>query len=157
MERSETAGSDQVTIKVLGELESPAFLRLHRDAIDDGFGALDRLVDDYRDGANRFELPGEILLSAWASDDLVGVCGLNVDPYTDRDQTGRIRRLYVRRDARRRGIGRALVAAVESAAQANFNLLRLRTDDPNSAAFYVAQGYAEVDDPSASHEKALGR
>jgi hypothetical protein len=28
MERSETAGSDQVTIKVLGELESPEFLRL---------------------------------------------------------------------------------------------------------------------------------
>ena len=45
-------------------LDTPDFEALHHDARQTGFGALTRLVDDWRSGADRFAKPGEVLLAA---------------------------------------------------------------------------------------------
>jgi GNAT superfamily N-acetyltransferase len=67
-----------------------------------------RLVEEWASGANRFDRPGEVLLGAWLDGQLVGVCGLNVDPYAAQERVGRVRHLYVLSALRRLGVGRRL-------------------------------------------------
>ncbi len=121
-------------------LDTPNFEALYAEALRTGFGAITRLVDDWRSGANRFAKPG-----------------LNIDPYAHRPDIGRIRRLYVIQEARRRRVGSRLVSAIESAAIAGgFSRLYLRTHDPSSARFYETLGYERVpDDPWKTHRRTL--
>lgn len=87
---------------------------------------------------------------------VVGVCGLNRDPYDDDAATGRVRHLYVADAARRDGVGTALVRAVEDAARGSFTRLRLRTLNPRAARFYEAIGYIAVDEPACTHRREIG-
>lgn len=130
--------------------------RLHADARAQGFGAFDRLVDDYEAGINRFDQPGEALLVLRLADQVAGVCGLNLDPFAADRRIGRIRRLYVHASFRRQGLGRGLVHAIEAVGARSFEVLRLRTHDAEAGAFYRALGYVGIDDPNATHVKRLG-
>jgi GNAT superfamily N-acetyltransferase len=105
-----------------------------------------RLVDEWETGANRFDKPGEALFGAWLDGRLVGVCGLNVDPFADDEHTGRVRHLYVLPDFRRRGIGRRLVLQVMKTAHGRFDDLRLRTNEPDAARLYEALGFRFLPD-----------
>jgi GNAT superfamily N-acetyltransferase len=133
------------------------FEELAADALADGHRVLEVLRADWDSGALRFERPGEALFAAHAGAALLGVCGLTMDPYLKGDGAGRVRRIYVRRAARRHGVGRALLGAV--AAQAlEFGWVRLRLRAPPAAfAFYEACGFLRaVGEPAATHSFALG-
>lgn len=125
---------------------------LRAAAAAEGFRFLERLAADWAAGANRFDGPGEALFFAHAPGGaLLGLCGLNRDPWAGED-AARLRRLYVAAAARRRGVGAALVAhAIAHAQAAGFARLRLRTDDAGAASFYEALGFARVEDASATH------
>src|SRR6185295_8902008 len=101
-----------------------------------------RLVDDWTAGANRFDRPGEALFGALMAGRLVGVCGLNVDPYAADPRGGRVRHLYVLTACRRHGVGRQLVARILEVAADRFDSLRLRTNNPSAARLYEAAGFA---------------
>lgn len=81
------------------------FEELAADALAGGHKVLEVLREDWDSGALRFERPGEALFAAYAGSALLGVCGVTPDPYVQDEQTGRMRRLYVRRAARRHGAG----------------------------------------------------
>jgi len=100
-----------------------------------------RLVDEWVAGVNRFERPGETFFGAWVKGRLVGVCGLNVDPYGDDERLGRVRHLYVLSAFRRLGVGRLLVTEVVARARGSFETLRLRTTNPAAARLYEALGF----------------
>jgi len=100
-----------------------------------------RLLEDWSNGTNRFDRPGEALYGAWIDGQLVGVCGLNVDPYAGDDRVGRVRHLYVLSAYRRLGVGRALVAHVIEAAHGRFDDLRLRTNNPAAVRLYETLGF----------------
>jgi GNAT superfamily N-acetyltransferase len=72
---------------------------------------------------------------------VVGVCGLNVDPYAAEAHAGRVRRLYVLSAFRQLGVGRRLVMAVIEAARGRFDTLRLRTGNPAAVRLYEALGF----------------
>lgn len=118
-------------------------------ARDEGFHALDRLIDDWQSGENRFDAAGEALFEARVDDALVGVCGLNRDPWARLG--GRVRRLFVLPEYRRSGIGRALVNAVREAASSHFDVLHVRTHDPLAAAFYRSLGFSEESAEHSTH------
>lgn len=122
----------------------------------DGFGFLVRLRREFQDGGNRFDAPGEALLGCWNGPELVGVGGLNRDPYSPEPRVGRLRHLYVGAAHRRCGVGRMLVAALVEAARPHFDVLRLRTDTEAAARFYEALGFAPVSSPHATHRMVLG-
>lgn len=133
------------------------FEELAADALADGHRVLEVLHADWDSGALRFERPGEALFAAFAGPALLGVCGLTPDPYLKGDGAGRVRRIYVRRAARRHGVGRASLGAV--AAQAlEFGWVRLRLRAPPATfAFYEACGFLRaVGEPAATHSLALG-
>jgi GNAT superfamily N-acetyltransferase len=134
-------------------MDTPALIeRLHGSPAD-GLGAviaeseaqglrfIRRLAEEWTRGTNRFDRPGEALFVARIDGDVVGVCGLNVDPYGAAPSVGRVRHLYVLLAHRRQGVGRRLVAEVIAAARRRFHVLRLRTENPGAARFYERLGF----------------
>jgi GNAT superfamily N-acetyltransferase len=122
---------------------------LSRDSLGDliteseraGLQFVRRLVEEWVSGANRFDHPAEALFAARINGQLVGVCGLNVDPYAAQERIGRVRHLYVLSAFRRLGVGRRLVTQVIETARGRFDILRLRTANPAAAQFYEALGF----------------
>jgi ribosomal protein S18 acetylase RimI-like enzyme len=113
----------------------------------EGWRFVRQLASDFVSGANRFDGPGETLFAARDDDgSIVGICGLNADPYAAEQSVGRVRRLYVMAAHRRRGIGRLLVEAVVAAASGTFRSLRVRTNNPQAARLYERMGFQAVTD-----------
>jgi GNAT superfamily N-acetyltransferase len=100
-----------------------------------------RLADEWASGANRFDRPGEALFAVRDAADIVGVAGLNVDPYTTEPGTGRVRHVYVMAAHRRRGLGAVLVGEIIAAARGHFHTLRLSTSNPDAARLYERLGF----------------
>lgn len=120
------------------------FSSLLAESQSEGHRMVLRLAENWANGANRFALPGEIMLGAWSGDVLVGVCGRNVDPYDPHPRAGRVRHLYVAQRARRDGVGRALIAAICEGAAAHFDYLN--TNAPETAfAFYERMGFVRLE------------
>jgi len=116
-----------------------------------------RLFDEWTAGTNRFDRPGEALFAARLGDRLIGVCGLNIDPYAAAPNVGRVRRLYVLTAYRRLGAARHLVLAVLEAARGRFDVLRLRTTSPAAAQLYESLGFRpDAETADSTHVLELG-
>jgi ribosomal protein S18 acetylase RimI-like enzyme len=121
-----------------------------------GVRFLRRLADEWANGTNRFDHPGEALFVARNENHVVAVCGLNVDPHLGDGAVGRLRHLYVLEGYRRHGIGERLVAAViAAAAGARFRRLRLRTSNAIAARLYERAGFRASGESDASHVLTL--
>lgn len=77
----------------------PQILALEKEAVDEGFRFLTRLVTEWHSGANRFDAPGECLMAAYLNQQLIGIGGLSVDPYAG-NNAARLRRVYVAASSR---------------------------------------------------------
>ncbi len=138
--------------RIVPLLDLPAGVEaLRAEAAADGFRFLDRLVADWRSGANAFDRPGEVLLGAFRADDLIALGGLNRDPYASEDGIGRLRHVYVGRSVRRAGVGSTLVRRLLDHARGTFRLVRLRADAEAAASFYVSLGFTPVQDVAGTH------
>ena len=137
------------SIAKVAELDMVALETLHAESVAEGYKFVGRLCDEWRSGMNRFGAPGEGVFVAQNLTGIVGLCGLNRDPYVDDPSIGRVRHLYVRPSYRRQGIGRALVRTVMDAASIRFRRLRLRTT-PFAESFYRALGFQCV---SSGHDR----
>ncbi|EJZ21048.1 GNAT family N-acetyltransferase, partial [Rhizobium sp. Pop5] len=97
-------------------------IRIHRDRLPaeiadlasearrEDYLHITRLIDEWAVGAVRFERDGERLLAAYVGGALAGIGGMTVE--TAMPGALRMRRFYIRRPMRRRGIGRMLVLAL---------------------------------------------
>lgn len=103
----------------------------------EGFRHMDRLVEGWESGKHRFNQAGECLLGVWSDGRCVGVGGLTRQTAT----TGRIRRVYVRSEFRRRGVGRALMIHLVQCASEAFDQVVLKTDTQAASSFYEALGF----------------
>ncbi len=93
----------------------------------------------------------ETLLGAFVNHQLVGVCGINSDPFSPQPRAGRIRHLYISERYRRRGIGQQLLVSVITHSSAWFDFLN--THAPAQAwPFYERLGFRPVyDEPRVTH------
>jgi ribosomal protein S18 acetylase RimI-like enzyme len=144
---------DNIQIKQVFDLTPFDISFLLGDSILDGHRHIQRLIDDYISGKNKFMKPGESLFIALLGNNIIGICGLNQYPYND-STYGRIRRLYVLKSYRESGIGRMLVEAVIKQANGKFEKLILRTDNPIASKFYESLGFKmTIDILHATHIK----
>lgn len=146
----------------------PGMAALNAAAEAEGFRFLGRCTREWRSGANRFDAAAECWLGAF-QETLVGVCGLNRDPYAQAPGVGRLRHLYVLPTHRGCGVGADLVrncisGASDSGAGDAFHAIRPRTDGKAAARLYESAGFRRIVDPDASHlmlldtsAKAFGR
>lgn len=137
--------------------ELPSDIGSLRQAADsEGFRLVARLVDEWEDGSNRFDRPGEVLVEARLESTLAAVGGLNQDPYLDDPRIARIRHVYVLPEHRGSGIGRLLVGELVDRARAGFDRVRLRAGPADASAFYEAIGFAPTrDEPDCTHDLTL--
>ena len=131
---------DEVIILV-NELSRDRLSVLLTESEASGYRFLPRLIEEWERGVNRFSRPGEALFAAESGGQIVGVCGLNVDPYLDDPRVGRVRNVYVLAACRGRGIGRRLVERAVAAARGHFDRLRLRGEEAGPARLYESIGF----------------
>ena len=125
--------------------------------------AAESLAEGFRFGArwlaaidgSTSDAPRQFFLGVFDGDALVALGGVTPDAYADEPGLGRVRHVFVAAAARRRGIGRRLLEALESQASSTYSTLRLRTDTQRAAAFYEELGYSPTQEPSATHRKTL--
>jgi len=137
IEPATSLGSDLDPLVAEADAEGHLFMRRMRDA--------------WETHENRFDRPGELLLTARIEGRLVGIGGLNRDPYAQAEGIGRLRHLYVARSARRLSVGTLLVRRILAHAAPHFSVVRLRTLSPDAAAFYARLGFQPTDQPDATH------
>lgn len=126
------------------------------DARVDGRKMVDRFIEEWTDGHNRFDKPGERAYFAKIGPDVCGLCGLNRDPFANDASIGRVRRLYVATAFRRRGIGSAIIEKLLQDARGVFHTIHLRTHDPNASAFYESLGFQRIaNHPECTHAMQL--
>lgn len=106
---------------------------------------------EWESGTTRFDGKGEVLLGAYLGDALVGICGLNKDPYQKQGNVGRLRHLFVSEAGRGHGVGSALVRAILERAKGSFDVVRLRTDPDVRGRFYERLGFKRTSEPDATH------
>lgn len=124
---------------------NPAFQALKEESRLEGYWMLVTLAEGWASGGNRFLKRGEVLYGAWQGRELVGVCGLNIDPYLGDRSQGRVRHLFVSAAHRRNGLGRMLLAAVIDRARQHFAVLNTRA--PREAfPFYERLGFQRVEE-----------
>lgn len=128
----------------------PQISNLEKEAVAEGFKFLTRLTSEWHSGSNRFDAPGECLISAYQGQQLVGIGGLSVDPFTPA-QTGRLRRIYVSPASRGQQVGKRLVSALLAHAALHFESVRLYTDTAEGSTFYLRCGFTLTEDAHATH------
>lgn len=130
----------------------PDLQELQQAATAEGHSFVARTRQEWDAGVNRFNHAGEVFFLAVEQGRVVGMCGLNHDPYVDDPTVGRLRHLYVHPNDRRTGIAARLVAECLTSAATSFERIRLRTSNPAAAALYQSLGFVTIDSPTATHE-----
>lgn len=113
---------------------------LFTESQQEGYRMVTKLLREYESGKNRFNQDGEVLYVATIQDEVVGVCGLNKDPYNDKEGIGRLRHLYVLSKYRNLGIAHQLLEQIKKMAT-SFTVMTLRTSNPVADRFYTRNGF----------------
>ena len=130
-----------MNIERISKIESGSLGRLVDESLSQGFPCVDRLIREYHSGFNCFDKSGEILLRVLVQSEVVGIGGLNQDPYFKDPKVGRLRHLYVGSVWRRKGAGRLLVDRLIAEASQHCQLLTLRTQTLAADKFYQQLGF----------------
>jgi GNAT superfamily N-acetyltransferase len=140
-------------IREIENLPKDEIMKLVIESQNDGFQFLNRLVRDYENGTNMFDKPGEALFGVFDKrNELIAIGGINIDPFTKEDNIGRLRRFYVAKTYRRKGIGRMLVKQILDTAIINFQTIVLHTDTEQADKFYQSLGFKKTDRyPKSTH------
>ncbi|MBP2170804.1 ribosomal protein S18 acetylase RimI-like enzyme [Erwinia toletana] len=120
--------------------DSTGFQTLKSESIASGFNMLSRLEDNWLTNKNRFDKPGEKLLGVLSEGLLVGVCGLNRDPFMINARAGRIRHLYISNQWRRMQAGSLLLSEVVKDSALWFDFLNTNAP-PSAFIFYQRAGF----------------
>ncbi|KRG12596.1 hypothetical protein ACA30_18455 [Virgibacillus soli] len=116
------------------------------DSLSEGYKFIQRLVDEYKTGSNKFDKKGESLYIAKLDGEVIGIGGLNIDPYHTLPDVGRVRHLYVLRKNRGTSVGKKLLNTIITEAKKNFRTLRLSsTDDTAAVNLYIKCGFLKVE------------
>ena len=134
---------------------APPVDALAEAASAEGHRFVERTLTEWALGHNRFDGTGEGLFLASADGMVIGMAGVNVDPYVIDPSVARLRHLYVIPTHRRRGVASALVDRCIDLARGSFAVLRLRTYDPEAAAFYSMLGFEATSEADATHAMVL--
>lgn len=135
------------------------FNDLIEESIEEGNRHLLKLVSEFESGTNRFDKPGEALFIALHQTEIVGVGGVHKDPYSMDESVGRVRRFYVLQKYRRQGIAKNLLKQIIELAQNHYEVLVLRTTNPNADQLYRSLGFTAgfYTEQSSHYLKLIGR
>ncbi|MDA1526604.1 GNAT family N-acetyltransferase [Bacillus cereus] len=143
-------------IQQIENLMKYEFKYLVQESKEEGFKFLKKLINEYENELNTFNKSGECLYGIFQGEKLIGIGGLNADPYTENNKIGRLRRFYIAKDYRRIGLGKLLLNKLLSHAKKYFKVVVLHTDTKQGDVFYTANGFVKREVyKGSSHYKIL--
>jgi GNAT superfamily N-acetyltransferase len=146
----------ELTVVRMQSLSAEAMRPLLDEGLRQGFRFVQTLLDEYESGVNRFDTEDAALFGVYEADRLIGVGGVQRDPYLNRADVGRVRHVYVLNAYRRQGVGKRILDALIEHAGEHYTLLTLRTPTVAASAFYEAIGFSrETVIPEATHSLRL--
>ena len=117
---------------------------LVEESKEEGFNFLIKLINEYESKRNTFSKTGECLYGIFREDTLIGIGGLNQDPYTKDNKIGRLRRFYIAKDYRRKGLGRLLLGRIYKLCEKTILLLLSYIQIQNKVIkFYTSSGFVK--------------
>lgn len=125
-----------------------SFVALRSAADAEGFRAMSRLAAEWATTPDMFTC----LLAAMDAGGLAGIGGLTAEPEPTDEPAMRMRRLYVRPDARRTGVGRTLANALLQEALDSVRLVTVHAGTTLAPAFWTALGFQAVASRPWTHE-----
>jgi len=131
------------------------WMEILRASREEGHRMVERLLNDFRSGANRFDQPGEALFAHLAGEAVIAAGGLNLEQETRFGRAGRIRRLYVSPQYRGKGLGRSLVEAIASFTSEHHDVLTVNVGKLPAYGFYEQLGFTPVEHPGITHIREL--
>ncbi|MGB7412795.1 MAG: GNAT family N-acetyltransferase [Thermosynechococcaceae cyanobacterium] len=131
----------RIDIDRISEIQPGSIDHLVEESLSQGFRFVEQLIQESCSGLNCFDKSGEVLLAASVQGTVVGIGGLNQDPYFNDSHVGRLRHLYIEAVWRRCGIGHLLVTQLIHEANQHYQLLTLRTDTQPADLFYQKLGF----------------
>ena len=131
-------------IKKIFEYNLDSLESLASEAQSEGYGFVQKTIDEWKNDVNNFSKQGEILFGIFISNICIGIGGLNVDPYIDDPRTGRIRHLYISQQHRNQGFAKLLMKKIMNVAINHFDKLRLLTTNPMAASLYESFGFVKT-------------
>ena len=84
---------DSLKFFVVTKTLPSCFEVIRSESLKEGYRFIDRLLDEWNNGINRFNKPNEVLLYACKNDVIAGIGGLTIDP--EIPDAMRMRRFYV--------------------------------------------------------------
>lgn len=142
---------EDMTIEQVSGGRTPDLALVRQEGAAEGYAFVERTAIEWWTGTNRFDGQGEGFFVAHRGGVIVGMCGLNRDPYVEDEGVGRLRHLYVVPDARRHGVGQQLVESCLGLARARFDRVRVRTFEAEAARLYEALGFEPVEEADTTH------
>ncbi len=121
------------------------------EAEKEGFHFVSRTLYEWNSGINNFSKPGEFFYGIFFKDKCVGIGGLNIDPYTDNPNLGRVRHLYISKKHRCKGLAKLLLKEIIKTGKGKFNQIRLYTNNPVAANLYENFGFIKSSKENESH------
>jgi len=132
----------QFEVKQIKKLLDIDLTELISESRKEGFLFLERLINDYKSGINTFNKSGEFLYGVFSQEGLlIAIGGINQDPFSANERIGRLRRFYVSKGYRRKGIGRNLVTRIINDANEHYKIIVLYTDTKQADKFYTSLGF----------------
>ena len=113
---------------------------LVQESKDEGFYFLIKLISEYENKINTFNKTGECLYGIFQGEKLIGIGGLNEDPYTINNKIGRIRRFYIAKIPKER-IREVIISENYKRCEKHFNIVVLNTDTVQGDKFYTSSGF----------------
>lgn len=136
-------------IERVTDLRELVIEELVQESEKEGYRFVTRLVNEFEDGSNTFNKPGEVLFCVKNNEgSVVGIGGINQSPFSSGSDEGRLRRFYVLDAVRREGVGTLLLQSIIDHAKQYFKEITVRTDSAKADAFYRACGFSFDDSAS---------
>ncbi|MFI5010722.1 MAG: GNAT family N-acetyltransferase [Hyphomicrobiales bacterium] len=136
-------------LPIIGNLPD-GFRSLIAEASGQGYEFVERFHTAWLNGDEHCVGPGEGLFAAFVDGRLAGMAAVMADPYARAPNVGRLRHVFVMEAARRKGVAAALVETCLERGRV-FELIRLRTRNPDAARLYQRLGFTPVALEDASH------
>ena len=124
---------------------------LRADAEVDGFRHMRRLAAEFETTREMFHA----VLAAFIAGGLAGIGGITDEPQPTSAPTWRMRRLYVHRGFRRRGVARAIAAALLAEAANNVRMVTVHAGNDSAARFWEAIGFEQATCKAWTHQTTV--
>jgi len=127
------------------------FKKLERDARAEGHTNMTRLSSEFAETPAMYHH----VIAAYLGDDLAGIGAITDEPASTGQPMWRMRRLYVHRNFRRRGVANAIAGVLLQAAGQKVRFVTVHAGSNDAASFWESMGFGRVAGRGWSHQRQL--